>query len=188
MRDKHAAIDYNARHEVADQWLTTAERQLRTGLWRPAPIEADIAWDLSTASALVHTSAPPWPEEPLDLRLARLAHCAPAIRLGMLAGGWGLPAAEAAPPGPDTQVGLPALLAAVYPLAAAAERWADLCGSIRRGQAGGIPDETAAYEAIAAGVPGILNHLAHLETFFGGSASFALKLDVVATVDVDSLP
>lgn len=187
MRDEPSAIDYNGRRVVADQWLATAKRQLRSQDWRPGLVERDIAWDLATTLGVVHASAPPWPDEPLDLRLARLAHCAPAIRLGMLAGGWGLPFDETAPPGPDTLVDLPALLAAVYPLAVAAERWADLCGSIRRDRAAGVPDETAAYQAVSGGVPGILNHLAHLETFFGGP-SFAMLLDGVATGDVDTLP
>uniref|UniRef100_UPI003F4958BE hypothetical protein n=1 Tax=Amycolatopsis sp. CA-096443 TaxID=3239919 RepID=UPI003F4958BE len=187
MRDEPAAIDYNARREIAGQWLTTAGRQLRARIWRPAPLEARIAWDLSTAVAVAHMPPPPWPHEPLDLRLARLAHCAPTIRLGMQAGGWGPPADEAAPPGPDALVDLPALLAAVYPLAAAAEQWSDLSGSIRPGRAGGVPDETDAYAAVSSDAPGILNHLAHLETFFGG-ASFAMTLDAVATGDVDTVP
>lgn len=184
-------IDYAARREVADRWMTLAERQLRARAWRPETVERDIAWDLATATAVVHTQLPPWTEDPLDHRLARLAHCAPALRLGMRAGGWGLPAAEAAPPGPDTRVDLPALLAAVYPLAEAVERWADLCGNLQRDRVGAVPTAVAAEEAAAAlsaDVPGLFNHVAHGEVFWGGLAAFGTKMDVIATGRVDTVP
>lgn len=177
-------MDYPARREVARRWMALAERQLRARQWWPTLVEREIAWDLARATRRPVRDLPPHTAEVLAWRLLSLAHCAPAVRLAMRAGGWSLPDDGVDPPGPDTQVTLPGLLAALYPTAAAAERWSDQCDVYYRTVAASADMDATVTAQMTATAPSIEEYTADLEQLWG-AGGLGVLLFVVATGNVD---
>lgn len=157
-------LDYPTRHARAKEWTRRAEHHLVTYTWRPTDKEREIVDDVDRAGRSPVPSMPPFTDEPVWFRLARLSSWAPAIRLGMRAGKWKLPKQGiGAPPTGGKAITLADLLSGIYLVAEILEEW-DRKDWYRSAP---ISDEEHA-QHMADEIPGFADHLADAERFFGG--------------------
>ena len=157
--------DVASAREVAQRWLTAAERQLRSGQWQLSAREAEIAFDVAGAGGRPSASVPPHTDEELWLRLSRLTGWAAAIRLGLRALGRVVPdsdGSEGAAREPTGVITLPGLLWAMYACVIKAQQWQQRHNSL------GFSAQAAEIDkALAEEVPGLVEHVAGMETLLG---------------------
>ncbi|MBO3741991.1 hypothetical protein [Actinoplanes flavus] len=148
-------------HEVAEridaawEWWVAAIDESQEGRWVRDTVERQVLADITVATRCLHDGRrlPPFTDDPVRLRLGRIAAWAGVLRLAVRAGGWTLsPVVGHRPPHP---AGMLELLSGIYAVAEWGEIW------LRRP---GTPPEhaVAAAEHFLAG-PGSMEDL---ESFF----------------------
>ncbi|MBW6438071.1 hypothetical protein KZ829_30515 [Actinoplanes hulinensis] len=115
----HEAVD---RIEAAWEWWSAAIDESQEGRWVRDTVERRVLADITVATRCLHGGRlPPFTDDPLRVRVGRIAAWAGVLRLAARAGGWTLsPVVGHRPPHPAR---MPELLSGIYAVAEWGEVW-----------------------------------------------------------------